>query len=103
MKGNFILRARGKLLGKGVEEHRKFGVVIRQSLDSNSAMVAATIHGDGLASLQYRKQSHTDAEETKFAISAPDVIQLERKGNQYIMSVAHYGEPLLLSKSAMLI
>ena len=26
---------------------------------------------------------------------APDVIQLERKGNQYIMSVAHFGEPFV--------
>jgi len=95
MKGDFIVQARGKLIGKGVEQHRKFGWMVRTNLDSISAMVSATIHGDGLTSLQYRKVPKTDVEETKFTISAPDVIQLERKGNQYIMSVAHFGEPFV--------
>src|SRR5258706_2008040 len=31
IKGNFILQARGYLVGKGVEEHRKFGWMIRSS------------------------------------------------------------------------
>ncbi|MDQ2720061.1 MAG: biopolymer transporter TolR [Bacteroidota bacterium] len=93
IKGDFILQARGKLVGKGVEQHRKFGWMVRTSLDSTAAMVAATVHGDGLTSLQYRKKPHTDVEEIKFANSAPDLIQLERRGKQYIMSVAHFGEP----------
>jgi TolB protein len=92
MSGDFILQARGKLIGKGVEEHRKFGWMVRSGLDSSSAMVAATVHGDGLTSLQYRKLPKKDVEEIKSAISAPDMIQLERKGNEYIMSVAHFGD-----------
>lgn len=78
-KGNFILQARGSLLGKGVDAHRKFGWMIRTSLDSSAAMVAATVHGDGLTSLQYRKAPQTNVEETKSAVSGPDVIQLEKK------------------------
>src|SRR5579862_5838925 len=39
MKGNFIVQARGKLIGKGVEGHRKFGWMVRTSTDSSSAMV----------------------------------------------------------------
>ncbi len=92
MKGDFILQARGKFLGKGVEEHRKLGWMVRNSLDSTSAMVATAIHGNGLTSLQYRKQANADVEEKQFTISGPDVIQLERKGNTFIMSVAHFGE-----------
>ena len=46
------------------------------------------------------KQTKTDVEETKFTISAPDVIQLERKGKQYIMSVAHFGEPFVTQEIA---
>jgi len=65
IKGNFILQARGVLLGKGTELHRKFGWMVRSSLDSTSAMVCATVHGDGLTSLQYRKVTHTDVEETR--------------------------------------
>ena len=95
MKGNFILHTRGKFLGKGVEEHRKFGVMIRQSLDSSSTMVAATVHGNGLASLQYRNHPHSNVEEKQMKILGSDVIQLERRGKQYIMSVAHFGQPLI--------
>jgi Tol biopolymer transport system component len=32
-------------------------------------------------------------EEKQMKVSAPDVVQLERRGSQYIMSVAHFGEP----------
>ena len=92
IKGDFILQARGKLIGKGVEAHRKFGWMIRKNLDSTSAMIAATIHGSGLTSLQYRKVAKTNVEEKQLTISLPDVIQLERRGNIYIMSVAHKGE-----------
>jgi TolB protein len=92
LKGDFILQARGVLLGKGTDPHRKFGWMVRSSLDSSAAMVCATVHGDGLTSLQYRKTAHTDVEETRSSLKGPDVIQLERRGNQYIMSVAHFGE-----------
>lgn len=92
MTGNFILQARGHLIGKGVEEHRKFGWMVRSNLDSTSPMVAATVHGSGLTSLQYRKSDKTNVEEKQLAISGPDVIQLERKGKQFIISVAHFGD-----------
>jgi len=92
LKGDFILQARGRLIGKGVEEHRKFGWMVRNDLDSTAAMAAAVVHGSGLTSLQYRRQAGADVEEKKIDISAPDVIQLERKGNTFIMSVAHFGE-----------
>lgn len=95
MKGNFILTARAKFLNKGTEPHRKFGCMIRQSLDSSAKMAAATIHGDGLTSFQYRLKSHTNVEEKQMKISSPDVVQLERRGNQLIMSVAHSGEPFV--------
>jgi TolB protein len=92
VKGNFILQARGVLLGNGTDPHRKFGWMVRSGLDSSSAMVSSTVHGDGLTSLQYRRQSAADVEETRSSVKAPDVIQLERKGNQFIMSTAHFGE-----------
>src|SRR5215831_10003191 len=54
-KGDFILQARGVLLGEGIEPHRKFGIMIRSSLDTGSAMVCTALHGNGLASLQFRR------------------------------------------------
>ena len=92
MKGDFIVHARGNFLRKGTEEHRKFGWMIRQNMDTSSKMIAATIHGNGLTSLQYRTAAHANVEEKQFDIKGPDVVQLERRGNQFIMSVAHFGD-----------
>ena len=92
IKGDFILTARIEFSGKGVEAHRKIGWMVRQSLQSDSPHISATIHGDGLTSLQYRIKKGTDTEEKKMSIQGPDIIQLERKGKTYIMSVAHWGE-----------
>ena len=36
MKGDFILRTNIAFIGKGVEEHRKIGWMVRSSLDTNS-------------------------------------------------------------------
>jgi Tol biopolymer transport system component len=93
IKGDFILQARGKFISKGVDPHRKFGWMVRSTLDTNAIMASVQIHGDGLAALQYRKTIGGNVEEKRSTVNAPDVIQLERKGNKFIMSVAKYGEP----------
>ena len=93
LQGDFILRAEVKLLGDGVDPHRKVGWMVRNNLDSNSPHANATVHGDGLTSLQYRKTKGADTEEVISEDQAPDVIQLERKGSTFIMSTAKFGEP----------
>lgn len=93
MKGNFILRARVSFTGKGKEPHRKTGWMIRTGTDADDAHVSAVIHGDGLASLQYRKAKGDITLEIQSDLKAPDVIQLERRDGQFIMSVARFGEP----------
>jgi len=92
LQGDFILRAEVKLLGTGVEPHRKVGWIVRNNLDANSPHVNATRHGDGLTSLQFRRTVGGDTEEVLSTDSIPDVIQLERKGNVYIMSTARFGK-----------
>ncbi len=92
MNGDFILQTRVRFIGAGHELHRKTGLMIRKSTASNSPVVACTVHGDGLTSLQYRIAPGDTMKELKFTIKAPDVLQLEKKGNTYIMSVAHFGE-----------
>lgn len=93
MKGNFILRARAHFIGKGTVPHRKLGWMIRTSLDSTSAYVDAAIHGSGLTALQYRTVKGAETQEIRSTVNAPDVIQLERKGNTFTMSITHFGEP----------
>jgi len=95
MKGNFILTARAAFIGKGVEAHRKIGWIIRPGLEADSAQVSAVVHGDGLTSLQFRRTRGTATEEIKSNVTAPDVVQLERKGNTYVMAVARLGEPFV--------
>jgi Tol biopolymer transport system component len=93
MRGNFILTARAEFIGKGVEQHRKMGWIVRTNLEPQSPHASAVVHGDGLTSLQFRRTKGANTQEVRSSIKAPDVIQLERKGTAYIMSVARYGEP----------
>jgi WD40 repeat protein len=96
MKGNFILYARAEFVGwNGVEQHRKIGWMVRKDLEGNSAQVNAVVHGDGLTSLQYRRTSGGQTEESKSEITHANIIQLERQGNTYTMRVAKYGEPFV--------
>jgi TolB protein len=92
VKGDFILRTNAGFMGKGTEAHRKFGLMVRKSLVGNSAHVNAVVHGDGLTSLQYRVGDGDSTKEQKSGITSADVIQLERKGKTYTMSVARKGD-----------
>jgi len=92
LEGDFILRANVKFEGQGVDPHRKMGWNIRQSLESNSPHIHATVHGDGLTSLQFRATPGGETEQHLLQVKAPDVIQLERRGDIYVMSAAKMGE-----------
>jgi len=94
LSGDFMLHARAGFLGKGTDPHRKTGWMIRSALDSNAAMISATVHGDGLTSLQYRKSKGGNVEEVRSLMKGPGIIQLQRKGNTFIMSVAADGDTL---------
>jgi TolB protein len=101
VSGNFILSTRARFIGAGVEEHRKIGWTIRPSLDPGSAHVTAALHGNGLMSLQFRRQPGGLTEEAKSADSLPDpdaVIQLERRDGEYFMSVARFGDTLVTQR-----
>src|SRR6202000_2913212 len=93
LKGDFILYTRAEFLGTWVNYHRKVGWMVRQSLAGNSAHINAVEHGDGLTSLQFRRTAGAQTEEHKFKLTHANILQLERKGNQYIMRAAVYGEP----------
>src|SRR3989475_2477964 len=103
ISGNFILSTRGHFIGAGAEEHRKIGWTIRASLDPGSAHVTAAFHGNGLMSLQFRRQAGGTTEEEKSADSLPDadaVIQLERRDSGYVTSVAPFGDTLVTHRLA---
>ncbi len=95
IKGDFILRTRAEFIGNGVVEHRKIGWMVRPNLDADAPYVDCAEHGSGLTSIQFRRSKGANTEEIKLAITNADVLQFERKGNTYIFSAAHFGEPFV--------
>ncbi len=93
IQGDFILRAHIEFVGEGVDPHRKIGWVVRNNFHPDSPHVNASIHGDGLTSLQFRRTKGGETEQMESTDTAPDVVQLERIGNKYIMSTAKFGKP----------
>jgi len=92
--GSFLLLARAQFDGPGVEPHRKFGWTIRSDLTRGSAHVTAAVHGDGLVALQFRRTAGGQTEEVRSPVTGPDVIQLERAGDGYTLSVGRFGDTL---------
>ena len=102
LTGDFIVRAHVRFIGKGVDPHRKIGWIVRQSLDAGSPYADAAVHGDGLTSLQFRRTAGGVTEQIESAVKGADVVQLERRGRKFIMSVAKFGEPFTASELAEL-
>ena len=95
IKGDFIFSANIEFVGKGVNAHRKIGLMARSSFDAGSAYVDVCVHGDGLTGMQFREKKGENTGEFKSYISAPEFIQLERKGNSYIVRFSKDGQPLV--------
>lgn len=94
VSGNFVVRTSARFVGEGVDPHRKLGWMVRSALDSNATHVNAVVHGDGLTALQWRSSVGGETEEVRSPVVGAEIIQLERRGNSYVMSVARRGEPL---------
>lgn len=95
IQGDFILRANVKFVGDGVDPHRKLGWMVRNNFHADSEHVNISLHGDGLVSMQYREEKGGNTLELKSTDTSPDVIQLERRGNTFIMGTAKMGDPLV--------
>ncbi len=100
MTGDFIVRTHAAFVGAGVDPHRKIGWIIRKSLEADSPYVDAAVHGDGLTSLQFRRTTGGVTEQVESTLKKPDVIQLERRGHTYVMSVARFGEPFVRTEQS---
>ncbi|NOR74913.1 MAG: biopolymer transporter TolR [Draconibacterium sp.] len=94
VKGDFILSANMKFLGEGVDAHRKIGLIIRNTNEENAIYMDGAVHGDGLTSLQYREKVGAETLENSTEIKAPEFVQLERKGNEFIFRISKENQPL---------
>lgn len=97
MSGDMSLAANIEWLGKGSDPHRKACLVIRQTLESNSAYADVAVHGDGLTSIQYREVAGAMTKEVQSNISAPKRVRIEKEGDYISMSIALENENLKYS------
>ncbi len=100
MSGDFILRARLEFVGKGKNEHRKIGWMVRSSLDADAPYVDCAVHGVDLTSLQYRPTKAAITDQKTLPIKNPDVIEFERRGSNYLFSAAHNGKTYVTTNNA---
>ncbi len=73
---------------RGVEPHRKACLMIRQSLDPDSAYVDAAVHGDGLVSLQFRETKGGLTHEVQANASQPKRVGIEKQGKYTLLYLA---------------
>src|SRR6202022_2991129 len=95
------LTADVSFVGQGGNAHRKAVLMMRQSLDPDSAYVDVALHGDGLTSLQYRDAKGAPTHEIQSNISAPTRLRIEKRGDYVYMWLAARGEKLQPAGAAM--
>jgi TolB protein len=76
----------------GGDPHRKACLLIRQSLEPESAYADAALHGDGLTSLQYRAVRNERTYEIQSGVKGPKRLRIEKRGRYVSMSIASAGE-----------
>ena len=76
-----------ELLGAEGDHHRKAALMIRQSLDADSAYADAAVHGDGLTSLQFRETKGATTHEIESSVSAPRRLRIEKRGDRFYLWV----------------
>src|SRR2546427_4820508 len=88
MSGDVTLSADISFLGKGVNEHRKAVLMIRQSLEADSPYADVALHGSGLTSLQYRGEKGAATHEIQANVSAPKRLRIVKRGAYFSMWLA---------------
>jgi hypothetical protein len=92
--GDISLAADIQLFGVSSHPHRKACLIIRQNLDPDSPYADAALHGNGLASLQYREEKGGPTREIQSNVAAPQRLRIEKEGDYVFMSIARANEAL---------
>ena len=95
MSGNFVVTATMQFLGEGAD-HRKAGIMLRQSLDADSAYGDIVIHGNGMPGIQWRSNRGeiTNAFDLPFDGPGKYKLRLVRNGVGLSIALAKDGAPL---------
>ena len=101
MTGNFTVSATLRFLGQGAE-HRKAGIVVRQSLDTDATYADVVVHGSGMPALQWRSKQGEDTNTFDLPYDGPGTfkVKLVRTGVKMFMYVAkENAEPKLIANT----
>jgi TolB protein len=90
VSGDMNLTADVRFPASSAERLRKAVLMIRQSLDPESAYADVAIHGDGHINLQFRTVAGGKTNDTLSTQHGSTRLRIERKGNQFTASA---GEP----------
>jgi len=95
MTGNFTVTATLQFIGKG-NEHRKAGIMVRQSPDADATYADVMIHGNGMPGLQWRSRQGEDTNTFDLPFDSPGTfkIKLVRTGIRIFMFIGKDGAPL---------
>ena len=99
--GDVTLTANISFIGTGGNAHRKAVLMIRQSLEADSAYADVAVHGSGLTSLQARDEKGATTHEVQSAVSAPARVRIARRGDYFYMWLAGPGEDLRMAGGSM--
>jgi TolB protein len=95
MNGNFTVTATLRFLSHGAD-HRKAGIMVRQSLDTDSVYADVVIHGNGMPGLQWRSKRGEDTNGFDLPFDGPETfkVKLVRTGVRIFMYLAKEGAEL---------
>jgi TolB protein len=95
MTGNFAVTATLRFLGQG-NEHRKAGIMVRQSLDTDATYADVVIHGNGMPGLQWRSKQGEDTNTFDLPFDSPGTFQVKlvRTGVRVFMYIGKNGAQL---------
>jgi hypothetical protein len=101
VSGDVSLTADIGIIGAGGNEHKKALLMIRQSLDPDSAYADAALHRVGLTSLQCRDEKGAATHEVQSNMTMPKRLRIVKRGDYFYLWVAKEGEPLQFSGGVM--
>jgi TolB protein len=89
MTGNFTITATMHFVGEGAE-HRKAGIMVRQSLDTDATYADVVVHGNGMPALQWRSKQGEDTNTFDLPFDGPGMFKLKlvRTGVKIYMYIA---------------
>ncbi len=74
------------------DPHRKACLMVRQSLDADSAYIDASLHGNGLTALQFRDAKGAPTREVMSNIIGPVRMRIEKRGEIFTLFLGPAGQ-----------